>query len=834
MTGLRRPGIASGHQHGNREPRPRKRAASWLSSEKRGVLLGVATFLLLQVFAQYRTLHLWEEMQKTSKNIEQEIHYLSSEVKSSLGGSNHPSASGKSANDTTFQHSFHPAASLLHHSPTNNADEISLVPAWLEEYIVWHNQQRSQLNPQNYPNASILVLRCLNSDSDQCGMARHRLQSVPFALLLAAKSQRILFIKWEQPAPIEEFLLPVSLDWRMPDWLHDAIGDYDRFTIIKGTSDFGIKQAMGPQNIVNLRPNSKDGGRTFYNEDRKGGINNGVGFDRAVRSIWHRIFRPSQAVEKLIQHHLSALNLIPGEYLILHMPEHADESDIPRIALDCAKQVHPSAFAMASASTEDDGALSVVVASPSKSHIDTAVGFTGGNMVALKTSGSILSFDRDTLAWRNKTASQYYQSFAYLYLMTHSRSVIFHHGDLDGKWGTLLSVNPLSGARYRRHHRSLECHRFTEEEMNPPLALVGSQDEESHQNVKHLAIPHQKGVIVSPKFPTWMNDYFTWHKEQLALLSQENWKKHKYLVIRCFEEDEKCGGASDRLQSTPLAVLFASLSKRLLFIKWQRPSNLEEFLLPSPNGLDWRLPDWLHEKFMEAKDYEKSRIVMTSAFKPFIKSYRLVLMRPQKFWPEFFDERKAPNELSYEQLFHYSWEALFQPTPPIDELIQKHLKELNLESGKYVSAHVRAKYAKDKSDDVASIENAVNCASMLRPGWPIYFASDSAKAVQTAVEYGKKMGGMVVARENEAEPLHLDRGKFFMRHWGKQGFHDQEASQYYDVFVDMYLLGKSQCVATGAGGYGRLGSMLSFNRTCSIDHYNTTCQWHGSGSSVRT
>jgi hypothetical protein len=80
----------------------------------------------------------------------------------------------------------------------------------------------------------------------------------------------------------------------------------------------------------------------------------------------------------------------------------------------------------------------------------------------------------------------------------------------------------------------------------------------------------------------------------------------------------------------------------------------------------------------------------------------------------------------------------------------------------------------------------------------------------------------------------LDRGKYFHRHWGKQGYHDvkDDPSQYYDVFVDLYLLGKSQCVTTGAGGYGRLGSMLSYNRTCSMDHSMTTCQWQGGGGAA--
>ena len=139
---------------------------------------------------------------------------------------------------------------------------------------------------------------------------------------------------------------------------------------------------------------------------------------------------------------------------------------------------------------------------------------------------------------------------------------------------------------------------------------------------------------------------------------------------------------------------------------------------------------------------------------------------------------------------------------------------------------MRAKYTKDITGDHSLVHNAINCASQLRPGWPIYFASDSAKVVETALAYGKSVGGKVVAREDEKEPLHLDRGEEFLNHKKRfTGYSDMAASNYYDIFVDMYLLANSECVSLGFGGYGRLGSMLSFNRTCSTNYLSTQCAW---------
>jgi hypothetical protein len=84
----------------------------------------------------------------------------------------------------------------------------------------------------------------------------------------------------------------------------------------------------------------------------------------------------------------------------------------------------------------------------------------------------------------------------------------------------------------------------------------------------------------SSTLPEWMKDYFDWHQDQLANhLNEENWQSQRYLVMRCLES-EVCGGASDRLSSIPKFIRVASMSKRLLFIKWTRPAPLEDFLVP--------------------------------------------------------------------------------------------------------------------------------------------------------------------------------------------------------------------------------------------------------------
>jgi hypothetical protein len=57
--------------------------------------------------------------------------------------------------------------------------------------------------------------------------------SIP-AIRLASDGGRLLFIQWERPAPLEEFLLPPGkLDWRLPVWLDEQLNMHNmtKFTL---------------------------------------------------------------------------------------------------------------------------------------------------------------------------------------------------------------------------------------------------------------------------------------------------------------------------------------------------------------------------------------------------------------------------------------------------------------------------------------------------------------------------------------------------------------------------------------------------------------------------
>jgi hypothetical protein len=153
-----------------------------------------------------------------------------------------------------------------------------------------------------------------------------------------------------------------------------------------------------------------------------------------------------------------------------------------------------------------------------------------------------------------------------------------------------------------------------------------------------------------------------------------------------------------------------------------------------------------------------------------------------------------------------------------------------------VAAHVRSLYVFNTTD-TAEEEHAIDCASQQQPGWPIYFASDSVATTRQAIAYAQsksesynsndnnndKKKTVVVARRGNQDPLHLDRGRDFLA--PSEDWKNRSAADFYDIFVDLYLLASSRCVAYGAGGYGQLASLLSYNRSCAINHRTTSCTW---------
>lgn len=351
---------------------------------------------------------------------------------------------------------------------------------------------------------------------------------------------------------------------------------------------------------------------------------------------------------------------------------------------------------------------------------------------------------------------------------------------------------------------------------SPPQA---GESSEVHEHDFHLdgkidtkeTWEHMKGL------PEWMKEYLTWHQEQRKLMNKDNWKDFKYLVLQCVREDPHCGGTSDRLKPIPLLMFMAHKYKRIFLIWWTRPCALEEFLVP--NAINWTVPDYLP---LSDYDVNGKLIAKSDGLKVWVKKDEMIIRSRMQTYDGGQLMYENMTTSTYNEIYHDLFRLLFEPSPAIAKILRREMGEAHLVPGEYAVAHYRAFYARATRKEKAIAEvavNAANCASMLRPGGPIYFASDSLFALANVRAYAKEYNYNIVTIENQ-EPLHLDKAG----NWS-----ERQPSDFYSVFVDLYLMGMGRCVTYGQGGFGKFGLLLGYNATCTGRHFYKKnmqkCEW---------
>jgi hypothetical protein len=321
--------------------------------------------------------------------------------------------------------------------------------------------------------------------------------------------------------------------------------------------------------------------------------------------------------------------------------------------------------------------------------------------------------------------------------------------------------------------------------------------------------------------PQWVGEYLSWHNEEIKKVNEHNWKHFHFLVLQCVREDSHCGGASDRLKPLPLLLYLAHKHKRIFLIWWTRPCPLEEFLVP--NAINWTVPSFLPLSNGELNGKQTAKI---DGIQVWTAKKRVNIVRSRL---QAYDGGQLVFEnitdMTYNDIYHDLFRLLFEPSPAIAAILRREMGEAGLTPGEYAVAHYRAFYGRETRHPKTIADyaiNAANCASNLRPGGPIYFASDSVFALSTVRDYGKKNNYKIVTIENH-EPMHLDKaGNWSARH----------PSDFYSIFVDLYLMGMGRCLSYGQGGFGRYGLLLGYNASCTNRHtWNThllACNWTSS------
>jgi hypothetical protein len=352
--------------------------------------------------------------------------------------------------------------------------------------------------------------------------------------------------------------------------------------------------------------------------------------------------------------------------------------------------------------------------------------------------------------------------------------------------------------------------------------------------------PHE----VAADLPRWATDYFEYHRKQVLLLSETNWQKQRFFILRCLKTDF-CGGASDRLQVVPAILRVASESNRLFFIKWDRPGPLESFLLPTTHvsgkaTLNWTIPIWLDmklnyntvEHFWGNNGFNKLDGVRRAKLST--ATVITMLDNSGDHGAAYYNAARDSRipEPTFQDVYRTLWDALFSPAPAVAHLIEhssRHLLSLS-PSQHYVGLHIRTLFESDESNNRAVIENSVHCAGQLVRqlttsnailNMPIYLTTDSVNATQLALAYGRSLALDMRIVPIATSPMHLDRGSEYLVMSNTWAVQDMEV--FYPTFVDLYLLGNAAAVSYGIGGFGRWGSLLSKNSSRFIQHDKTKC-----------
>ena len=200
---------------------------------------------------------------------------------------------------------------------------LSLVPDWLEEML---ESQPSSTHHESLadPNQKFLVLTCHKYNGnvkEECGGLVDRLALIPYYLLLAYETKRMLLIKYSTPYPLEEFLIPVNFDWTLPthyvkqEWdiyANRTQQQYKNQRRIQWHKHIHLNSSAN-QRFILVNTNLIKRHVTSYFQQQTG-----ISTDDIWPTLFRRLFQPSKPIAQTIDRLAARYKLIPGHYGGVH------------------------------------------------------------------------------------------------------------------------------------------------------------------------------------------------------------------------------------------------------------------------------------------------------------------------------------------------------------------------------------------------------------------------------------------------------------------------------------------------------------------------------------
>jgi hypothetical protein len=239
---------------------------------------------------------------------------------------------------------------------------------------------------------------------------------------------------------------------------------------------------------------------------------------------------------------------------------------------------------------------------------------------------------------------------------------------------------------------------------------------------------------------------------------------------------------------------------------------------------------------------------------------------------------------AYRSVYGPLFRLLFTPANAVAERLERAFQSLQLLPNQYVATHLRTNYG-NHPIPTAQIRtfaaNAVQCASHLRwhSNQTVFFTSDSVVArryvqdhytpqrrlpgIRHSVPLGQRAamfhrGNNSALASHDNGPLNhaisssstlaelkrkpetkqlvsaltgrFDKEKHLTTVVHLDQFDSHDPADFYDIFVDLYLMSYASRVAHAQGGFGRLGVLVSYNPTEFLSFFTggqwVQCEWH--------
>jgi hypothetical protein len=334
------------------------------------------------------------------------------------------------------------------------------LPKWLSKYFSWHKSTKEGLNESNWMSTQYLILACFAKSS--CGGFSDRIKPLPAILLAAKRSKRLLLIYWERPGPLENWLIPPSVegvDWRVPDWMVTMLKTEfvpKRAAISVTSFDKAEKILKGGTTlpVVFIQIQSPDGGESYYLEQPDSDST----YHYVFHEIFRRLFEPVPRVAWLIDSKMSSQNITKGEYAAVHLRamygnrqhrDHQETIDLAVLGINCANNLLPDSPIYFASDTQ-----SAVIAATEYARMNSLP------VTSLEFESNPLHLDKD-LDWTRRQPIEYDATFVDLLMLANSRCIAYSNGGF-GHFGSLLSHDSDCSLRFfASRHATAKCHWLT-------------------------------------------------------------------------------------------------------------------------------------------------------------------------------------------------------------------------------------------------------------------------------------------------------------------------------------------------------------------------------------